>query len=77
MGKIINGKYYPDDTKIDLPEVSGGWHEDSLQAQRDKYRKDILQPRQGGRLNMDFFRAYPEKADQYGLTPDERREFGL
>lgn len=77
MGKIINGKYYADNSAVDLPEVSSGWHEDSLQKQRDKYRKDLIQPRIGGQLNPEFFHAYPEKADAYNLTPDERREFNI
>lgn len=77
MGKILNGTYYPNDTDLDIPQVSSMYQEDRKQSGRNKYRKDLLQPHMYGKKNPEFFKAYPEKADTYNLTPEERRELGL
>ncbi len=77
MGKIVNGKYYPEDSTLDIPEVSGGYEESRRDYGRAKYKKDLLQPRIGGNLSKDFFQAYPDKIKDYGLTPEQCREMGL
>lgn len=38
-----------------------------IHNQRDKHSKDLLQPYSGAKVNEDFFRAYPGKADEYGV----------
>lgn len=77
MGRIINNKYFPDEIDKDIPVVSSGYEEDRRDAQRTKYRKDLIQPHLYGKKNPDFFKAFPDKADTYNLTPEERREMGL
>lgn len=39
-----------------------------VQEQRDKHLEDLIQPYDRGKPNIDFFRAYPERAKDYGLT---------
>lgn len=77
MGKIHGGKYYSDNNLKDLPSVSSGYQEDRKQAQRDRYRKDLLQPRQYGQLNPDYFQAYPDRIKDYNLTQEEIKELGI
>ncbi len=77
MGKIVNGKYYSEDSTLDIPEVSGGYEESRRDYGRAKYRKDIIQARVGGELNRDFFLAYPNKIKDYGLTQDDISKLSL
>lgn len=77
MGKIVNGTYYPDDSTLDIPEVSSGYEESRRDYGRAKYRKDLIQPRQAGQYNPAFFKAYPDKVKDYGLSQEEIRSLGL
>jgi len=43
---------------------------DRVQHQRDKHVKDLLQPYDRGRANPDFFKAYPERIDDYGVRQE-------
>ena len=36
-----------------------------VQAQRDAHLADLLQPFEGNRPNVDFFKNYPDKVDDY------------
>ena len=38
-----------------------------IQGQRDSHGKDLLQPYDGRTPNKDFFTAYPDKIDSYGV----------
>lgn len=39
-----------------------------IQEQRDKHLKDLIQPYDKGKPNIEFFKAYPERIKDYGLT---------
>ena len=39
-----------------------------VQEQRDRHSKDLIQPYDRGKPNVEFFKAYPERAREYGLT---------
>ena len=38
-----------------------------VQGDRDQHGKDHLQPYDGNKANPEFFRAYPEKIQEYGV----------
>jgi len=42
-----------------------------IQEQRNHHGKDMLQPYYKGKPNPDFFKVYPEKIKDYGLTKKE------
>jgi len=43
---------------------------DRVQTQRDHHGKDLLQPYIKGKANPDFFKAYPEMVESYGVRKE-------
>lgn len=39
-----------------------------VQKERDHHSKDMLQPYEKDKPNVDFFKAYPERIKDYGLS---------
>ena len=43
---------------------------DRIQRQRDKFLKDLQQPYQSNKANIDFFKANPDRVDDYGVRSE-------
>ena len=41
-----------------------------IQEQRDEFGKDLLQPYEGNRANVDFFKANPDRVEEYGVAEE-------
>ena len=41
-----------------------------VQEQRDNHGADLLQPYEGNKPNVDFFKNYPDKVDDYGVRAE-------
>ena len=77
VGSIIDGVYYPHNETKYIDGVTSMYEEDRRQAQRNKYRKDILQSSRYGKPNPEFYKAYPERILKDNLTTDQIREMRL
>jgi ribosomal protein L37AE/L43A len=56
------------DSKIKItksPEFYSINKKDRVQRIRDKNQRDLLQPYESGKINKDFFKAYPDKIEDY------------
>src|SRR3990167_8911461 len=45
-----------------------------IQEQRDLAGADLLQPYEGGKANVDFFKNYPDRVEDYGVRAELRSE---
>ena len=41
-----------------------------VQEQRDNYGADLVQPYDGDKPNLDFFKQYPDKVSEYGVEKE-------
>ena len=46
---------------------------DRVQVQRDQHEGDLLQPYEGNKPNLDFFKVYPELVKDYGVEKELER----
>ena len=53
-----------------LPEFYSLNRMSRVQRQRDLHEKDMLQPFEKNKANPDYFKAYPNQVDQYGVREE-------
>lgn len=41
-----------------------------IQKERDSNSKDLLQPYEGNKASVDFFKAFPNEVDNYGVRTE-------